>query len=83
MTIFEIFFLPRAERDLKALDKMTASRIVGKIEAMKAGLAGDVLKLKGTENSYRLRVGDYRVLFDMEGNKLLIQRVRLRKEAYD
>ncbi len=84
MTQYEIVFLPRAERDLKSLDIVTASRIIEKIETMSNGLAGDVIKLTGTEKSYRLRVGRYRVLFDMEGNKLLIQRVRPRKEnTYD
>ncbi|MFI5201035.1 MAG: type II toxin-antitoxin system RelE/ParE family toxin [Candidatus Kapaibacterium sp.] len=84
MTHYEIVFLPRAERDLKSLDKVTAAHIIEKIEAMSHGLAGDVIKLTGTERSYRLRVGRHRVLFDMEGNKLLIQRVRPRKEnTYD
>jgi mRNA-degrading endonuclease RelE of RelBE toxin-antitoxin system len=54
MTKFEIAFLPRAERDLKSLDKVTAARIIEKIEMMSNGLAGDVIKLTGTERSYRL-----------------------------
>ena len=84
MNPYEIIFLPRAERDLLAMDKTTAARIIAKIEAMSEGLAGDVIKLSGTVNSYRLRVGRHRVLFDMEGNKLLIQRVRPRREnTYD
>lgn len=84
MTNYEIVFLPRAERDLKSMDKVTAARIIDKIDAMSNGLAGDVIKLTGTEKSYRLRAGRHRVLFDMEGNKLLIQRVRPRKEnTYD
>ena len=84
MTQYEIVFLPRAERDLKSFDKVTAARIIEKIETMSNELAGDVIKLSGTERSYCLRAGRYRVLFDMEGNKLLIQRVRPRKEnTYD
>ncbi|HEY5075500.1 MAG TPA: type II toxin-antitoxin system RelE/ParE family toxin [Pyrinomonadaceae bacterium] len=31
---------------------------------------------------FRLRVGEYRVLFEVEGNKVLIYRVRHRKDAY-
>lgn len=80
MTHYEVVFLPRAERDLLAMDRATSERIMAKIEAMSEGLVGDVIKLTGSEKSYRLRVGRYRVLFDMEGNKLLIQRVRPRRE---
>jgi mRNA interferase RelE/StbE len=83
MANYEVVFLPRAERDLMGIEKNDAMKIISRIANMSNSLAGDVIKLKGTSKSYRLRVGKYRVLFDMEGNKLLIQRVRLRREGYD
>jgi mRNA-degrading endonuclease RelE of RelBE toxin-antitoxin system len=45
--------------------------------------AGDVKKLRGiSPPEYRLRVGDYRIRFDMEGEAIRVLRVRNRREAY-
>ena len=33
--------------------------------------------------AYRLRSGDYRILFDIEGNTVIVQTIKNRKEAYD
>jgi mRNA interferase RelE/StbE len=49
---------------------------------MKDDLAGDVKHLTNFSPEFRLRVGEYRVLFEVEGNKVLIYRVRHRKDAY-
>jgi mRNA interferase RelE/StbE len=32
--------------------------------------------------TYRFRIGDYRVIFDLEGNDVIVLRVRHRKEIY-
>ena len=56
-------------------------RIVGKAEALKDNLAGDVKRLTNFTPEYRLRVGDYRVLFEVQGQKVVIYRVRYRKDA--
>ena len=50
-------------------------------EAIEKLPAGDVKKLKGYSSSYRLRVGDYRILFDMN-EKIEITNVLPRGEAY-
>ena len=57
-------------------------RIVEKIEAMKENLSGDVKHLTNFTPEYRLRVGNYRVLFEIEGTNLVIYRVKHRREAY-
>jgi mRNA-degrading endonuclease RelE of RelBE toxin-antitoxin system len=45
--------------------------------------SGDVVALQGDlAGSYRLRVGDYRILFTLENNALRIFGVRHRSEAY-
>ena len=79
---YEIRFKPRARKDLKALDKREAGRIVEKIEAMREDLTGDVKKLTNFTPEYRLRVGSYRVLFALEDNEIIIYRVRHRKDVY-
>jgi mRNA interferase RelE/StbE len=80
--LYQIEFKPRAIRDLRAIEKSQARRIAEKIALMKADLAGDVKRLTNFTPEFRLRVGEYRVLFEVEGNKVLIYRVRHRKDAY-
>ena len=45
---------------------------------------GDVVKLAGSGNTYRLRVGDWRILFGLEegGRLMVILRVLNRRDAY-
>ncbi|HXW01074.1 MAG TPA: type II toxin-antitoxin system RelE/ParE family toxin [Anaerolineae bacterium] len=43
-----------------------------------------VTKLRGTENEWRIRVGDYRVIYEIDDDKhvVTILRIRHRREAY-
>lgn len=80
--IYQIEFKPRAVKDLKDLPKAQYRRVVAKIEALQHDLAGDVKKLTNFTPEYRLRVGDYRVLFEVEGSAVVVYRVLHRREAY-
>jgi mRNA interferase RelE/StbE len=80
--IYQIEFKPRALKDLKAIDGDEARRIIEKIDALKNDLAGDVKRLTHFTPEYRLRAGSYRVLFEVESAKVVIYRVRHRKDAY-
>ena len=79
--VYQIEFKPRAIRDLKRIDQTQARRITEKIRLMKNGLAGDVKRLSNSTPEFRLRVGDYRILFEIEGDKVVVYRVRHRKDA--
>lgn len=79
---YQIEFKPRALKDLKGIDIAEARRIIDKIDALKNDLAGSVKRLTHFTPEYRLRVGSYRVLFEVEGTKVVIYRVRHRKDAY-
>ena len=80
--LYEINFKPHATRDLQSLGKRDAARVLAKIQWMRLGLRGDVKKLTGFTPEYRLRVGDYRVLFELEGPRVVIYRVVHRRDAY-
>lgn len=73
---------PRAWKDLRGIDKQSGERIVTKIRSLKTGLSGDVKRLTNFEPGYRLRVGDYRILFDIVSDKLIVRRIKHRREAY-
>jgi mRNA interferase RelE/StbE len=64
------------------LPKSAQGRIIAKIEALRNDLAGDVKKLTDFTPEYRLRLGDYRILFEVEGNRVIIYRILDRKDAY-
>lgn len=84
----QVRILPRAVKDLKAIDRADRNRILTKIEQYAAdptALANNVKALQGSD-LYRLRVADYRVLFTVEAGMvtiMVVHRVRHRREAYE
>lgn len=80
--IYETEFKPRAVKDLKNFQKADVHRIILKIEEMSNDLTGDIKKLTNFTPEYRLRVGDYRILFEIEDDKIVIYRIKHRKEVY-
>ncbi len=65
------------------MTKADAARVVDALEKLEVDLAGDVKRLTDFAQEYRLRVGDYRVLFDIErSNRVVVYRVRNRRESY-
>ena len=79
---YEIEFKPKAIKDLDSLQPDIAKRVVGKVSCLSANLEGDVKRLTNFTPEYRLRVGDYRVLFEVEGNRVIVYRVRHRRDVY-
>lgn len=77
-----ISFKPKALKQLQSLPDKEIERILGKVDELKNGLTGGVKHLKGAPG-YRLRVGDYRVLFTMTGAAVEVYRVGHRKDVYE
>lgn len=57
-------------------------RIGQRLDALQTDLQGDVRKLAGQAGKYRLRVGDYRILFTLENDLVFVHQVKDRKDAY-
>lgn len=74
----DVRYSKQAEKFLKKQDSVTRNRIRNAIHNLPAG---DVRKLQG-RNGYRLRIGDYRVIFDRSGNVLYIERINNRGQIY-
>lgn len=79
-----VFLTRRAERDLDNLDPPVRERVVATLRRFAGTGHGDVKKLKGEGDRWRLRVGDWRVLFTFteDGDTLLVMRVLPRGKAY-
>ena len=79
---YDVQFKPGALRDMEGLSSQIRARLLARIEEMSNDLKGDVKRLTSFTPEYRLRVGAYRVLFEIEGEKIVIYRIRHRREAY-
>ncbi|MBI4964880.1 MAG: type II toxin-antitoxin system RelE/ParE family toxin [Desulfomonile tiedjei] len=73
---------PKAEKDLKAMPKDESRGMYDPLLALESGLLGDVKKLTDHWPEYRLRIGNWRALFDIEGDKIVVCRIRHRREAH-
>ena len=69
----------QAVKYILASDKTTKRRIKQAIEKIPVG---DIKKLQGVSNGYRLRVGDLRILFTIENDIVYIEKILPRGEVY-
>ena len=84
MTSYEVEFTNSSLKELKKLPKPLTVRITKAIDKLSLNpRAGSVRQMVGTK-AWRLRVGDYRVVYDINERKLviLIIRIRHRKDVY-
>jgi len=80
---YQIEYGASALDDLDDLPARERGQILRKIERLENGLHGNIKRLHGTEAAYRLRMGDYRILFDVEPGVIVIRRIGNRKDVYD
>ncbi len=78
---YEIEFDKQANKDLEKLEKKNAHQVLSKIENLRDNLQGDVKKLSRS-NEYRLRAGNYRILFKINSNIIKIFKISHRKDIY-
>ncbi len=80
---YEIIFSDRALNQLKKMEKNVQERIIAVLERIRVRPEAYVTKLVG-EPSYKLRVGDYRVIMDIDNKilRILILKVGHRKNIY-
>ena len=64
------------------LDKQTEKQAARIKRAINALPIGDIKKLRGYENMYRLRVGDFRIIFEKEGGNYHIIKIDNRGNVY-
>ena len=79
---YQLRFEKLAFKDLQKLEKSDRQRVVASIEKMTTDLFGDVKKLTAHDPRYRLRVGSFRDLFNIERDEILVHRIRDRRDAY-
>ena len=82
---FRIEWKKSTRKDLRKLPPATVNKIVEAVENLGGNpFPHGVEKLSGSEHAYRIRLGDYRVVYEVVAELKLveIQRVRHRKDVY-
>lgn len=82
---YSILLAPPAERQLKALAEPAQKRIVKRLKSLRENpRPHSVKKLVGEEDLYRIREGDYRIVYTIQDKKLIVLVVKIgdRKEVY-
>ena len=85
MGFYNISFKKSAEKELRSLDKKLISRVLSSIEELSDNpMPPGCRKLVGSERTYRIRIGDYRVVYvlDHDTTTIEIQKIAHRKEVY-
>ena len=85
MSQFSIRFLRRARKDLEKIPTKTQDRILKAIQNLGADpYPSGSKKLEGSSDSFRIRVGDYRVIYEIADQIRVVRvnRVRHRREVY-
>ncbi len=80
---YQIIFSKHFQRDFDDLEFVMQQRILLAIEKVKESPFSAAIKLKDTlQGKYRVRVGDYRIRFDVLETKVFLHRVGHRKDIY-
>ena len=80
---YRLIYTHRSIRDIDALGTSVKQRIGKTLLRYESDPLQHAESLKQSElGSYRFRIGDYRVVFDIEGDEIVILRVGHRREIY-
>ena len=79
---YEIEIKEDAKTELRKLPEAVRREIGYRLHLLQQEFSGDVKKLKGSRNEYRLRVGNYRVLFELVGKRIVVYTLGQRKDIY-
>jgi mRNA interferase RelE/StbE len=81
--VFKVLIEKKASKQIEELGDIR-NRIIGALSELEKGFSArlDIKKLKGTKNHYRIRVGDYRILFVLESNVIYVYDVSHRRNVY-
>ena len=85
MASYQIEYRGSAERELHRIDPQMVPKVVAAVRALaEQPRPSGTRKLAGSEQAYRIRVGDYRVVYTVDDQQkyISVDRVRHRKDAY-
>ncbi len=75
--MYSIELLASAAKELAKLDRAVQRRVAARIDRLASDPMGDAIKLRGADDVWRARVGDYRILYRIEKSRLLVLVIRI------
>lgn len=82
MQKYKVVYSKESQKYLNKLDKKTKERLENAVADYITEGTGDVKKLQGRKSEYRLRVGKYRIIFEIKGATMMIIRIKSRGDVY-
>lgn len=85
MPAYSVQFRPSVEKDLRKLPGPVRSRLLDRIEGLgESPIPASAIKLKDAGGFFRLRVGDYRIVYEVihTTTTVLVHYIRNRKDVY-
>ena len=82
---YQVIVKPSAEKAIRKLDRDTQRRVVGLLTALaEEPRPIGVVKMAGADNLWRVRLGDYGVVYEIHDDRLIVLVVRVahRKDVY-
>jgi mRNA interferase RelE/StbE len=86
MDFYKIEWKHSAVKELKQLPKETISRILKAVEELSSNpFPNQTKKLVGSEHSFRIRIGDYRIIYNVLSKVLIVEIIRVghRRDIYE
>jgi len=84
MEPYKLEFAPSVRKDLKKIHKKEVLRILAAVEDLAKGPRPNSSKKLTNEELSRIRIGNYRVLYEIHDNRLIVHVVKIghRKDIY-
>lgn len=81
---YMVYFLPAADMELQKLPEKIQKQIMPVILSLKNPFQVAAIKIKNKENTFRVRTGDYRVLYKIYSSERIVVIIKIshRKKAY-
>jgi mRNA interferase RelE/StbE len=85
MASYKVILKPSVEKDLRTLPASVVKRVFKQMEALADDpFSSRAIKLAGAEQLYRVRIGDYRLIYSVEkiSRQVIVFYIRHRRDAY-
>jgi len=85
MASYSVIYKPSVEKDLRSLSQSTVTRVIKQVDSLRDNpISRSSVKLTGSKGLYRIRVGDYRVIYgvDQYAKQVTVHYVRHRRDVY-
>jgi mRNA interferase RelE/StbE len=85
IVLYNLRYYPAVKKDIKEIDRLSKDKIMHAIEdKLTSDPFSNGIPLKGNlSECYKLRIGNYRVVYEVQGNDVIIICIKHRKDVYN